>query len=136
MEHSYDDIISLPRPETPGHPPMPVRDRAAQFAPFAALTGYGDAITEEARLTEEKIELGEEEAAQLNEKLATLQQRAAEKPLVRVLCFQRDAVKEGGAYVPVLGRLKRIGEGKIWLDRRTVLPLEDVLDVTAVEQSV
>ena len=115
---------------------METGHRAKQFAPFAALTGYGDAITEEARLTEEKIELGEEEAAQLNEKLAALQQRAAEKPLVRVLCFQRDAVKEGGAYVPVLGRLKRIGEGKIWLDRRTVLPLEDVLDVTAVEQSV
>ena len=67
--NSYDDIINLPHPVSKNHPQMPFRDRAAQFAPFAALTGHDAAIKETARLTDERLELSEEVIAQLNEKI-------------------------------------------------------------------
>ena len=101
----YDDIIDLPRPKSK-HEPMPMSDRAAQFSPFAALTGYGDAIDETARLTDARIELSEEERAELDYKqqyLATL-----DAPEVTVTYFVPDERKTGGAYVTHTGTLKRI----------------------------
>ena len=103
----YDDIIDLPRPNSK-HEPMPMSDRAAQFSPFAALTGYGDAIDETARLTDARIELSEEERAELDYKqqyLATL-----DSPTVTVTYFVPDERKTGGAYVTHTGTLKRIDE--------------------------
>ena len=103
----YDDIIDLPRPKSK-HEPMPMSDRAAQFSPFAALTGYGDAIDETARLTDRRIELSEEERAELDYKqqyLATL-----DAPTVTVTYFVPDERKSGGAYVTHTGVLKRIDE--------------------------
>lgn len=103
----YDDIIDLPRPKSK-HEPMPMSDRAAQFSPFAALTGYGDAIDETARLTDARIELSEEERAELDYKqqyLATL-----DAPTVTVTYFVPDERKTGGAYVTHTGTLKRIDE--------------------------
>lgn len=103
----YDDIIDLPRPKSK-HEPMPMSDRAAQFSPFAALTGYGDAIDETARLTDARIELSEEERAELDYKqqyLATL-----DAPTVTVTYFVPDERKSGGAYVTHTGTLKRIDE--------------------------
>ena len=69
QNNSYEDIINLPHPVSKNHPQMPLRDRAAQFAPFAALTGHDAAIKETARLTDERLELSEEAIAQLNEKI-------------------------------------------------------------------
>ena len=92
----YDDIIDLPRPKS-RHEPMPMSDRAAQFSPFATLTGYGDAIDETARLTDVRIELSEEERAELDYKqqyLSTL-----DAPTVSVTYFVPDERKSGGAYV-------------------------------------
>lgn len=103
----YDDIIDLPRPKSK-HEPMPMSDRAAQFSPFAALTGYGDAIDETARLTDARIELSEEERAELDYKqqyLSTL-----DAPTVSVTYFVPDERKSGGAYVTHTGALKRIDE--------------------------
>lgn len=103
----YDDIIDLPRPKSK-HEPMPMSDRAAQFSPFAALTGYGDAIDETARLTDARIELSEEERAELDYKqqyLSTL-----DAPTVTVTYFVPDERKTGGAYVTHTGVLKRIDE--------------------------
>ena len=103
----YDDIIDLPRPKSK-HEPMPMSDRAAQFSPFAALTGYGDAIDETARLTDARIELSEEERAELDYKqqyLSTL-----DSPMVTVTYFVPDSRKSGGAYVTHTGVLKRIDE--------------------------
>lgn len=103
----YDDIIDLPRPKSK-HEPMPMSDRASQFSPFAALTGYGDAIDETARLTDARIELSEEERAELDYKqqyLATL-----DSPTVTVTYFVPDERKTGGAYVTHTGTLKRIDE--------------------------
>lgn len=103
----YDDIIDLPRPKSK-HEPMPMSDRAAQFSPFATLTGYGDAIDETARLTDVRIELSEEERAELDYKqqyLSTL-----DAPTVSVTYFVPDERKSGGAYVTHTGALKRIDE--------------------------
>ena len=124
----YDDIIDLPRPKSK-HEPMPMSDRAAQFSPFAALTGYGDAIDETARLTDARIELSEEERAELDYKqqyLATL-----DVPTVTVTYFVPDERKTGGAYVTHTGVLKRVDE----IERMVVfkdglrVPLDEVMDI-------
>lgn len=124
----YDDIIDLPRPKSK-HEPMPMSDRAAQFSPFAALTGYGDAIDETARLTDARIELSEEERAELDYKqqyLATL-----DAPTVTVTYFIPDERKSGGAYVTHTGVLKRVDE----VERMVVfkdglrVPLDEVMDI-------
>lgn len=124
----YDDIIDLPRPKSK-HEPMPMSDRAAQFSPFAALTGYGDAIDETARLTDRRIELSEEESAELDYKqqyLATL-----DAPTVTVTYFVPDERKSGGAYVTHTGVLKRVDE----VERMVVfkdglrVPLDEVMDI-------
>ena len=104
----YAGIMNLPHHVSPTRPQMPISDRAAQFSPFAALTGYGDAIDETARLTDARIELSEEERAELDYKqqyLATL-----DSPTVTVTYFVPDERKTCGAYVTHTGTLKRIDE--------------------------
>ena len=124
----YDDIIDLPRPKSK-HEPMPMSGRAAQFSPFAALTGYGDAIDETARLTDRRIELSEEESAELDYKqqyLATL-----DAPTVTVTYFVPDERKSGGAYVTHTGVLKRVDEVEsmvVFKDGLRV-PLDEVMDI-------
>lgn len=105
----YDDIIDLPRPKS-AHEPMPMGDRAAQFSPFAALTGYEDAIDETARLTDARVELGESAVEELERKLTDLAAHISERPEISVTYFVPDARKEGGAYVTRTGKLKRIDE--------------------------
>ena len=105
----YDDIIDLPRPKS-AHEPMPMSDRAAQFSPFAALTGYEDAIDETARLTDARVELGESAVEELERKLTDLAAHISERPEISVTYFVPDARKEGGAYVTRTGTLKRIDE--------------------------
>ena len=124
----YDDIIDLPRPKSK-HEPMPMSDRAAQFSPFAALTGYGDAIDETARLTDRRIELSEEESAELDYKqqyLATL-----DAPTVTVTYFVPDERKSGGAYVTHTGVLKRVDEVESMVVFKNGLrvPLDEVMDI-------
>lgn len=100
--NSYDDIIHLPYPRKPQR--MSNYDRAAQFAPFAALTGHGEAIAETARLTESAVELSEDGIAILNEKLRTLEPGQN----VNVIYFQPDRRKAGGAYVRYTGSVKKV----------------------------
>ncbi len=97
MNHPYDDIINLPHHVSERHPQMSMYNRAAQFAPFAALTGHDSAITEAARLTEAEEELSESDAEVLNRKLAYLQS-LDEKPTISVTYFVPDDKKEGGSY--------------------------------------
>lgn len=103
----YDDIINLSRPYSK-RKRMANIDRAAQFAPFAALTGYGDAVKETARLTDKKTELSENDKAIINEKLTIIQERIKERPSVRVTYFRPDIKKEGGAYVSIEGNVRKI----------------------------
>ena len=128
MDNSrYGDILNLPRHVSPTRRPMPPLERAAQFSPFAALTGYDAAITESARTTQEKAELGEWELSELDEKLRRLL-AAKDHPLITVTYFQPDSRKQGGAYVTVTERLKRIRlpERQLMLADGTVLSLDAI----------
>ena len=107
---NYDDIIHLQRPLSKKHPPMPMAKRAAQFLPFAALTGFEGEIAEAARLTEAARSLGEDALVALDEQLSLLRQRMGEQPAVSVVRFVPDERKAGGRYETVTGRLRRLDE--------------------------
>ena len=126
-DHRYDDIIDLPRPVSPTRRRMTPLERAAQFSPFAALTGYDAALAESVRLTEEKAELDEDALRELEEKLRLLASRT-DHPLVTVTYFRPDTRKKGGAYATVTGKLKklRLFERELLLEDGTAIPLDDV----------
>ena len=125
---AYDDIIHLPHPTSPRHPRMPMIDRAAQFTPFQALTGYGEAIQETARLTGEKVELTEDEKAVLDEKLRHLTDTGDEAAFTY---FKPDSKKSGGSYVTALGTIKKLDplEGRLVLSNGTAIPIDDILEI-------
>ena len=131
MAGKYDDIIHLPRPVFQRHARMTIQDRAAQFAPFAALTGYDDVIEEIGRLTDRRIDLDEGEIARLNEALNSIQERLADRPRVRLICFQADSRKAGGAYRTVIGRVKKLDEHEknLLLEDGSIIPLEQIFDI-------
>ena len=119
----YDDIINLPHHQSKNHPRMSLHDRAAQFAPFAALTGYDDAVKEARRLTDSKPELDENQLEELDQKLADLMTRIEEHPEVTIIYFEPDDKKEGGAYVTCVGKIKKIDDYKrvfIFEDARSI----------------
>lgn len=128
--HEYDDIIDLPHYQSATRSHMSLHDRAAQFSPFAALTGYEAAVSEIARLTEGKIELDEDARAALDEKLQFLQESAGEQQ-VSVTYFQPDIKKQGGAYLTVSGIIKKINsyERVIMLEDGTSISVDDILDI-------
>ena len=107
---NYDDIINLPRPVSKKHPPMAMAKRAAQFLPFAALTGFEAEIEEAARLTQAAPELGEDALAALDEQLSLLRQRLREQPAVTVTCFVPDERKAGGRFETLTGTVRRLDE--------------------------
>lgn len=109
-EHLYDDIINMPHHVSATRPRMSMQDRAAQFSPFAALTGHGDAVKETARLTDEKYELTEDEISDLNQTLNFLKEHAEERPEITVEYFVPDERKSGGAYITAAGNFRRIDE--------------------------
>ena len=129
--HQYDDIIDLPHHVSERHPQMPMIERAAQFSPFAALTGYDAAIAETARLTDRKRELTEEKKHEISEQLRSLQQRLAEAPAAAVTFFEADTRKEGGAYRTVTGTVRKLDElsGTLELTDGTVIPFENILSL-------
>lgn len=130
--HRYDDIIGLPHPVSTIHPQMSREDRAAQFSPFAALTGYNDAISETQRLTESRRELDENKKAELDEKLSALAAKIDERPVVRITYFKEDEKKDGGAYITVEGIVKKLKEYEkiLQLEDGTQIPIRDVIELT------
>lgn len=106
----YDDILYRAHPVSKKHPQMPLADRAAQFSPFAALTGHEAAIKETARLTDERIELDENSKNLLNEQFQSIKERIVEKPEILVTYFQSDERKEGGSYLTYTGQVRKIDE--------------------------
>ena len=104
----YEDIVNLPRPISKKHPQPPLSERAARFAPFAAITGYEEMVLEEARVTEKQIELDECALILLNEKLNILQNNLSQSPEITVTYFAPDKKKAGGAYVSISGAVRQI----------------------------
>ena len=132
MSGKYDDIIDLPHPEPQTHPRMPMRDRAAQFAPFDALAGYSEAVQETARLTERRVGPDEDSVARLNRRLRCLADALADsQPEVTFLCFIPDEKKAGGAYRRVTGRVRRMDEAgqRILLTDGTAIPMDSIDDL-------
>ena len=109
---NYDDIINLPHFEPKNHPRMSMWNRAAQFAPFAALTGYDAAIQESGRLTDDWIDLGESGNEELNRKMELLLSKLSEQPHVTIVYYVPDEHKKGGSYQSYTGHVKRIDEYK------------------------
>lgn len=130
-EHQYDDIINLPHHVSKKHPQMSLFNRAAQFSPFAALTGHEDAINETARLTDVFVELSDDKKEQLDEQLQLLKENLNQKPECEIVYFQPDEKKDGGIYVTVHGRVKKIDEyaHQIIFTDGTVLPIEHIFSV-------
>ena len=130
--HRYDDMLDMPHHVSPTRPRMSRLDRAAQFAPFAALTGFGAAITEADRVPDRRVELGEAETAELAEKLRILEARQSERPEITLTWFIPDARKDGGRYDTAQGRVKRVVPAEYALsftDGRTF----DIDDIIVIE---
>ena len=122
----YEDIVNLPHHVSLRHVPMPMIKRAAQFAPFAALTGYEDAVAETARLTDNRVDLTEEAVGELSRKVneAFLDGRE-----VRIVYFVPDEKKAGGAYRETAGKIRKIEMGEILLEDGQRIPAEAVVKV-------
>lgn len=131
MNNRYDEIINLPHHVSKTRPQMPMSDRAAQFAPFAALTGYDSAIRETGRLTDEKIELDEEALTALDMRYQLLTDALEAYPEVTITFFQSDERKDGGAYQTVTGTVMKIDtfERLITMRDGTKIPMDDVLSM-------
>mgnify|MGYP006969240862 CR=1 FL=1 len=131
----YFEILSREHPTSKKHPRMSRMNRAAQFAPFAALTGYEESIEETARLTDRRIELGEYEIEELNAKLNFIQEHIKERPEVTITYFQPDGRKEGGSYITVAGKVRRIDEVNkvVVLENESVIWIEKIIDLYGKE---
>ena len=131
----YSDIINLPHYVSEKHPPMSMLERAAQFNPFAALTGYGDAVAETARLTEPKIELTESQKETLDLKLRDLIS-SEDKTIITIQYYIPDARKSGGSYVEITDTIDRVDMNQlvIRMGNGTRIPIDDIIDVHEVYQ--
>lgn len=131
IERKYGDILCLPHHQSKEHPHMTLSDRAAQFSPFAALTGYEDLIEETGRLTVNKIELDEDRIEEINARLILLQQHVDSRPEVEITYFKEDAVKDGGMYMTLRGSIRKIDRDSrhlIMTDGKHI-PIKDIIDI-------
>ena len=130
-EHRYDDIINLPHHQSRERAHMSLHDRAAQFAPFAALTGHSAAIRETARLTDKEIELSESECNMLNQSIALLLEHIGEHPYVSITYFVHDTYKDGGKYITHSGTIKSWDEyeQRISFDDGTQIKVNEIIDI-------
>ena len=135
MTGPYDDILHLPHHVSATRAHMPIRDRAAQFSPFAALTGYEAAIKETARLTDERRQLDESEKEILNGKLQAIAEHLKERPQVVITCFKPDERKAGGAYITVAGAVIKINPYRhvVIMEDGQEVRIEDVFDIKLQE---
>lgn len=131
MKNPYEDIINLPHHRSTLRPSMSAHNRAAQFSPFAALTGHESATAEAARLTDKKIELDEYTKANLSDRLFKIQDQIDEHPEVSITYFKSDKKKSGGAYITVTGCVKKIDEHErtIKMQDNTIIKISDILEI-------
>ncbi len=128
---NYDDIINLPHPVSTKHPQMSLADRAAQFSPFAALTGHEAAIAETARLTDTRPVLDESRKMELNDKLQVILGHISLNPEIAVTYFIPDEKKAGGSYHQVLGIIKKYDEAghTLIMENGSIIPIDDILEL-------
>lgn len=132
MNGKYNDIIELPHPKSKRHRAMAAGDRAAQFSPFAALTGHGAAIEETRRRTEERTELSEDSLWELNRRIGILKARADQRPRISIVFYVRDLRKNGGIYKEKKGEFRKVDEYErllIFTDG-TKVPLDDIVEIS------
>lgn len=132
----YDDIIHLPHHTSKKHPRMSLTDRAAQFSPFAALTGYDAVIREEGRFTDTQMDLDENVLERLDERLWFIRENLDSEPMVAITYFQPDERKEGGAYVTVTGSVKKIDEyeNAVVLKDGNRISIEQITEIEVLEK--
>ncbi len=128
-DSKYDAILHLPHHVSEKHPPIPMEERAAQFSPYAALTGFGAVINETRRLTDPRQILSEETLAQLNRQYQLLLEHLPERPKITVTYFQPDGRKEGGADLTLTGRVKKVDayEQRLVLEDGSVIAMENIM---------
>ena len=133
-EHRYDDMMHLPHHQSTKRAHMSLHDRAAQFAPFAALTGHEAAIEETARLTEDEITLDDTALADINDRLYEISQHLSEQWKVSVTYFRPDAKKQGGAYLTDVGTIRKINEIEqfIIMDSGICIKMEQIIKIEVV----
>ena len=131
----YDDIINMSHHVSKKHPRMSLKNRSAQFAPFAALTGYEDEVEETARITDKKIEITDEVKSIINLKLKTIQEKINTKPKVTITYFIPDSKKEGGSYKIVTSNVMKIDKYKqtIVLKDKTEIPINFITNINIEE---
>ena len=131
LTHRYDDIIDQPHWQSPTRPRMSRLNRAAQFAPFAALTGYNAALLETGRLTDEFKDLDESRKAELDEKLRYLVAHLHEEPQVLITYFRPDGKKEGGAYLSTSGVVRKIDEYEkiVIMEDQTIISVNRIFEI-------
>lgn len=128
----YDSIINLPHHKSKNHPPMTIYQRAAQFAPFSALTGYKESILEESRLTDEKIIISDELKEMINDKLNYIKENISNKPKIKIRYFIKDKTKQGGRYEEIETIVKKIDvyNKKLILSNDTKINFNDIVSIT------
>lgn len=131
MNEKYEDMLYLEAPVSKVHRKMSISERAVQFMPFAALTGYEDLIRESSRITQRRIELSETEIEELKHKLEILHEHEKEKPMIKVMHLLQDLKKSGGSYQTVEKQLHRIDdiEKKIIFKDRTTIQFDDIISI-------
>ncbi len=134
MIKNYDDIINLPHHKSSKRPEMPIHDRAAQFSPFAALTGYEESIIEVGREVSKKKELTEDMKLDISDKLNMLYSNTDDKPKVHIIYFLKDSVKKGGKYLDVTGYIKKIDlySYSITLSDKTTISIDDIYELNII----
>ena len=130
--NNYNDIINLPHPISKKHTPMSRENRASQFAPFAALSGYDDAVKETARITKKRIELDEESKRIINERLNIISLHIKELPKATFTYFVKDLKKKGGSYITITNNVKQIdlANNIIIMTNKIKINIKDIIDIT------
>lgn len=128
---NYEDIINLPHHTSKKYPRMSLEARSAQFAPFAALTGYDEVLIETARLTNERIEIDDTIKVIIDSKLQIIKEHIKEMPLITFMYFVPDTKKDGGKYVTATGNVKKIEEYRnvLVLDNKIEIPIDEIIDI-------
>ena len=131
-DHKYDEILNLEHHKSKKHPPMSLYARSAQFAPFAALTGYEDSVLETAREVGERIDIDDELRSILDSKIQILIEQIKKRPEVIVTYFIPDITKDGGVYVNVTGIIKKVDRINqiIILEDKTEIPINEIIDIS------